>query len=113
MEMKVTGSKSNICSPQGDEHKISLPQLLQRLDVDESGLSEQEAARRLQECGPNVLEETGKESILSKYMRQFRNFFSILLIIGAILSFLGEYLDPGKGNLYIGIALKKQNPTFY
>ena len=105
METKLTGSKSKICSPQGDEHKISLPEFLQRLGVDESGLSEQEAARRLQECGPNVLEETGKESILSKYMRQFRNFFSILLIIGAILSFLGEYLDPGKGNMYIGIAL--------
>ena len=70
-----------------------------------SGLGEQEAARRLQECGPNVLEETGKESILKKYVRQFRNFFSILLTVGAILSFLGEYLDPGKGNVYIGIAL--------
>jgi len=105
METKLTGSKSKICPPQGDEHKIALPEFLQRLGVDESGLREQEAARRLQECGPNVLEETGKESILSKYMRQFRNFFSILLIIGAILSFLGEYLDPGKGNLYIGIAL--------
>jgi sodium/potassium-transporting ATPase subunit alpha len=105
METKFTGSKSKICSPQGDEHKISLPEFLQRLGVDERGLGEQEAARRLLECGHNVLEETGKESILSKYIKQFRNFFSILLIIGAILSFLGEYLDPGKGNLYIGIAL--------
>ena len=105
METKLTDSKSTTCTPQGDEHKISLPEFLQRLGVDENGLSEQEAARRLQEFGPNVLEETGKESILSKYIRQFRNFFSILLIIGAILSFLGEYLDPGKGNLYIGIAL--------
>ena len=101
----MTDSKSTTCSPQGDEHKISLPEFLQRLGVDENGLSEQEAARRLLECGPNVLEETGKESILSKYIRQFRNFFSLLLILGAILSFLGEYLDPGKGNLYIGIAL--------
>ncbi|MDR7664715.1 cation-transporting P-type ATPase [Methanosarcina sp. Z-7115] len=105
MKTKLTGSKSKICSPQGDEHKISLSEFLQRLEVDESGLSEQEAARRLQECGSNVLEETGKESILKKYIRQFRNFFSILLTVGAILSFLGEYLDPGKGNLYIGIAL--------
>jgi sodium/potassium-transporting ATPase subunit alpha len=105
METKLTDSKSKICSPHGDEHKISLSEFLQRLGVDESGLSEQKSARRLQECGPNVLEETEKESILRKYIRQFRNFFSILLIIGAILSFLGEYLDPGKGNLYIGIAL--------
>jgi len=60
----LAGSKSKICSPQGDEHKISLPEFLLRFGIDESGLGEQEAARRLQECGPNVLEETGKESIL-------------------------------------------------
>ncbi len=105
MEKKPAGSNSEICSLQGDEHKIPFSEFLQRLGVDDKGLSEQEAARRLQECGPNVLEETGKESLLISYLRQFRNFFSILLIIGALLSFLGEYLDPGKGNLYIGIAI--------
>lgn len=77
MEKKLTDNKSKICSPQGNEHNISLPEFIQRLGVEETGLSEQEAARRLQECGPNVLEETGKESILKKYVRQFRNFFSI------------------------------------
>ncbi|NYT19182.1 MAG: HAD-IC family P-type ATPase, partial [Methanosarcinales archaeon] len=35
----------------------------------------------------------------------FRNFFSILLITGALLSYSAELLDPGKGNLYIAIAL--------
>ena len=105
MEKKLNDNKSKICSPQGDEHKIPLSEFLQRLGVDESGLSEQEASRRLQECGSNVLEEIGKEGILSKYIRQFRNLFSILLTIGALLSFLGEYLEPGQGNLYIGIAL--------
>ena len=71
----------------------------------ENGLSEQEAARRLKECGANILEETGKESIIKKYLRQFRNLFSILLTVGAILAFIGEYLDPEQGYLYIGIAL--------
>jgi sodium/potassium-transporting ATPase subunit alpha len=52
METKLTGSKSNICSPQGDEHKIFLSEFFQRLEVDESGLGDQEAARRLQKCGP-------------------------------------------------------------
>ena len=52
METKLTDSKSTTCTPQGDEHKISLPEFLQRLGVDESGLSEQEATRRLQEYGP-------------------------------------------------------------
>ena len=63
MGTKLTGSKSKICSPQGDDHSVPLSEFLQRLGVDESGIGEQEAARRLQECGPNVLEEIGKESI--------------------------------------------------
>lgn len=104
-EKRLNDSKNKICSPQGDVHTISLPEFLQRFKADINGLSEQEAARRLQECGPNVLEETGKKSLLKAYLRQFWNFFSILLIIGALLSFLAEYLDPGKGNLYIGIAI--------
>lgn len=105
MKKELAGNKNQICSPQGDEHLISYSEFLQRLGVNENGLSEQEAARRLEECGPNVLEESGKESIFKRYIRQFRNFFSILLTVGALLSFLGEYLDPGQGNLYIGIAL--------
>ena len=105
MEKKLAGNKERICSPQGDEHLIPLSEFLQRLDTGENGLSEQEAVRRLRECGPNILEEAGKESIFKRYIRQFRNFFSILLTVGAILSFFGEYLDPGKGNIYIGIAL--------
>ncbi|AKB76777.1 Sodium/potassium-transporting ATPase, alpha subunit [Methanosarcina horonobensis HB-1 = JCM 15518] len=105
MEKESAGNKNRACSPRGDEHLISLSEFLQRLDVSENGLSEQEAARRLKECGPNVLEEAGKENIFKRYVRQFRNFFSILLTVGAILSFLGEYLDPGQGNIYIGIAL--------
>lgn len=56
-------------------------------------------------CGKNILENIGRESILKKYLKQFRNFFSILLITGALLSYTAERLDPGKGNLYIAIAL--------
>jgi sodium/potassium-transporting ATPase subunit alpha len=105
MEKKLTGSKSKICSPQGNEHTISFAEFLQRFGADINGFSEQEAARRLKEFGLNVLEETGKESLLIAYLRQFWNFFSILLIIGVLLFFLAEYLDPGKGNLHIGIAI--------
>lgn len=105
MEKGLAGTKYGVCSPGGDEHLIPLSDFLQRLEVNENGLSEEEAARRLQKCGPNILEEAGKENILKRYVRQFRNFFSILLIVGAILAFFGEYLDPGQGNIYIGIAL--------
>jgi sodium/potassium-transporting ATPase subunit alpha len=104
-EKELADSSRRLCSPQGDEHSISLQAFLQRLGVDESGLGEKEALIRLEKCGLNILEEIGKESILKRYFRQFWNFFSILLTVGAILSFIAEYLDPGKGNLYIGVAI--------
>ena len=105
MGKNLTGGNGKICSPQGNEHSIPITEFFEELNVDENGLSEQEASSRLKECGANILEETGKESIIKKYLRQFRNLFSILLTVGAILSLIGEYLDPGQGNLYIGIAL--------
>lgn len=105
MGKDLTGGNGEICSPQGNEHSISLQEFLEKLSVEENGLSEQEAASRLKQCGGNILEEIGKESIIKKYLRQFKNLFSILLTVGAILSFIGEYLEPGQGNLYIGIAL--------
>ena len=105
MGKNLTGGNDKICSPQGNEHSVPLSGFLQKLGVDENGLSEQEAVSRLKECGANVLEETGKESVINKYLRQFRNLFSILLTVGSILSYIGESLDPGQGNLYIGVAL--------
>ena len=105
MGKNLTEENNNICFSQGNEHRVSLSELRQKLKFDEKGLSEKEAAQRLTECGDNVLEETGKENIIKKYLRQFKNLFSILLTVGAILSFVGESLDPDKGNMYIGIAL--------
>jgi len=64
MGKNLTGGNGKICSPQGNEHSIPLSGFLQKLGVDENGLSEQEAASRLKECGANILEETGKESII-------------------------------------------------
>ena len=72
---KPNGNKRKLCSLQGDEHSISLQEFLQRLEVDENGLSEQEAAERLKGCGPNILEETGKESILKKVYSAVPKFF--------------------------------------
>ncbi|KGK98552.1 ATPase [Methanococcoides methylutens] len=84
---------------------MSLEEFLKRFDADAEGLTSAEALRRLEVCGKNILENMGSESALKKYLKQFRNFFSILLITGAFLSYTAERLDPGKGNLYISVAL--------
>lgn len=89
----------------GDEHQVSFDELFTRLKSSDAGLSQDEAIKRLTEYGANVLEDTGKESLLYKYLKQFWNFFSILLTVGSLLAFIAEWLSPGQGNLYIGIAL--------
>jgi len=89
----------------GDEHQVSFDELFTRLKSSDAGLRQDEALKRLTEYGANVLEDTGKESLLYKYLKHFWNFFSILLTVGSLLAFIAEWLSPGQGNLYIGIAL--------
>ena len=93
------------CISIGDEHTIGSKELLQRLNTRAEGLSSEEALRRREICGANVLEKKKKESLLKKYFKQYGNFFAILLLFGSALSFIAEYLDPGQGNIFIAIAL--------
>jgi len=76
-------------------HSLTVEEVLQRLDTDpEVGLSEQAAAERLAEVGPNVLPEPPKEGLLVKFVRQFSDFLVILLLVAVVLSAaLGEYKD--------------------
>ncbi len=86
-------------------HKIDISELYTKIGSSEKGLSSNEAQKRMVTHGPNELSANGKESPLVKFLKQFINFFAMLLLFGAGLSFLAEYLDPGQGHLYIAIAL--------
>lgn len=88
-----------------DEHKIHLDELHKRLDSSPQGLSSEEASKRQQKYGFNVLEEKEKQPVIIRFGRHLVNFFALLLWTGAALAFTSEYLSPGEGNLYIGIAL--------
>jgi len=93
------------CTSSGDEHSIKIDEFLDRLNTGAEGLSSEEAARRKEVCGGNILQKKEKETPLKKYLRQYKNFFAILLLFGSALSFTAEYLDPGQGNIFIAIAL--------
>ena len=101
----LMGKMGGLYQPFENVHRMVLDELVEKLETNKNGLTQEEALRRLQSCGPNILSDLGKISPVRMYVKQYKNFFSILLTIGAILSFLAEYLDPGQGNLYIGIAL--------
>jgi sodium/potassium-transporting ATPase subunit alpha len=88
-----------------DQHRIPLVELERRLDCTTAGLDGAEAARRLAEYGSNELRARKETPEIVKFFRQLTNFFALLLIAGSALAFLADYLQPGEGNFYIGVAL--------
>ena len=61
-----------------------------------SGLSSEEASRRLNEYGPNELGETKHTSLAVKFLYQFKSFMIIVLIIAGIISGVVGYMN-GEG----------------
>jgi sodium/potassium-transporting ATPase subunit alpha len=88
-----------------DQHRISLAELEQRLNCTSAGIDNKEATRRLSEYGSNELNVRKDTPEIIKFLRQFSNFFALLLMIGSALAFFADYLKPGEGNFYIGVAL--------
>lgn len=84
---------------------LTSEQVFQALATSESGLTEAEANKRLQEFGPNEIEEVKGPSLLVKFLKQFTHFLAILLWIGAGLAFLSELLHPGGGMPALGFAI--------
>lgn len=58
-----------------------------------TGLSQAEADARLQQYGPNQLEEQVQQSLLKKFLNQFKNFMVLLLLAAAAVSAVTGYLE--------------------
>ena len=86
-------------------HTKSLADVFEKMGSTSSGLSTDEANKRLERHGTNELKVSKGTPEILKFLLQFKNFFAILLIAGGALAMTAEHLDPGKGNLYIAIAL--------
>jgi len=79
--------------------------LLRSLKTSEKGLSNSQVIRRQQEFGPNVLEEAEKKNYLLSYLKEYTQFFAILLEVAAVLSFIADRYAPGQGNNILGYAI--------
>jgi Ca2+-transporting ATPase len=72
---------------QANWHTLSPEQILKQLATpSESGLTSEEAAKRLQTYGPNQLAEAPGVTFWQMLIDQFNNFVVILLIVAAIIS---------------------------
>jgi len=79
---------------QRDWHAMSPDSVVAALDSSETGLDDDEARRRLEEYGENVLQEVGGPNALRLFLRQFANVLVCVLIVAAAVSVaVGEHLD--------------------
>jgi magnesium-transporting ATPase (P-type) len=87
-----------------DWHAVEVGDALTRLDTDaERGLSTEEAARRLQRYGANLLPEGRKHGPVVRFLLQFNNILIyILLASGFIKLMLSLWLDAG---VILGVVL--------
>ncbi len=68
--------------------------LFEAFSTQESGLSAQEAQRRIEKYGANALMESGRKTLFSIIISQFKNLMILVLLAAAVISaFLNEISD--------------------
>ena len=75
-------------------HSLRSDDVLQQLDSSLTGLTTEEARKRLAEHGPNAIIEKKRRSLLSILLGQFADFMIVVLLVAALISgFIGEPQD--------------------
>jgi Ca2+-transporting ATPase len=75
-------------------HALKTEQILKHFEVQENGLTSDEAKRRLEHYGPNQLKEAPRPTFLQMLWEQINNFVVILLIVASVISaLLGDYVE--------------------
>lgn len=69
-------------------YQMSQAQVMKTKETSVEGISGAEAAKRLKQYGPNILEEGKKKSLLQVFGEQFLDLLVIILIIAAVISAL-------------------------
>ena len=77
-----------------DTYKLNIEDALLTFETSNEGLSDEEAAIRLEKYGENKITEGKKKTILGIFLSQFRDLMIwILIVAGVISGFLGEWVD--------------------
>jgi sodium/potassium-transporting ATPase subunit alpha len=85
--------------------QLTAGEALASLNSGPQGLSAGEALNRLNEYGPNRVEEVVRESRVLRFLKEFTHFFALILWLAAALAFLAERIEPGQGMGKIGYAV--------
>ncbi len=86
-------------------YRLTKEQLFKNFGTSENGLGEKEALKRNIEFGDNIIEQKKKKNYIKEYLKQYIEFFPILLEIAGILAFVADHYDPSAGNDILGYAI--------
>ncbi len=86
-------------------HQLSPQEALASLKSTGAGLDSAEAARRLQEFGPNEVEKVSRGPLWQRFLREFTTFFSLILWVAAGLAFFADWSEPGQHMAKVGYAI--------
>jgi magnesium-transporting ATPase (P-type) len=86
-------------------HHLTVAEATASLQSRPEGLPEAEAARRLLEFGPNVVERVRGEPLTLRFLRGFTHFFALILWVAAALALFAEWHYPGQGMGTLGFAV--------
>ncbi|WP_297958475.1 cation-translocating P-type ATPase [uncultured Ruminococcus sp.] len=74
----------------------STDNVLKEVESSASGLTAEEAAKRLEKVGANKLDEPPKPTLLARFLEQFKNPMIIVLIAAAVISAITGIISEGK-----------------
>jgi len=94
MDINSNGDEKR--TPDEAWHALTADDVLRHLEVQDNGLTAEQAERRLNQYGQNQLQEAPRPTFLQMLWGQLNNFVVILLIVASIISaLLGDYIEAG------------------
>jgi P-type Ca2+ transporter type 2C len=94
MSLETESTKNNDVTSSLPWHALTVEATFERLKSTRDGLSSEEAARRLEQFGPNELQASSRVSPWAILLEQFKNVLIVILLVATTLSaFLGHGVE--------------------
>ncbi len=71
-------------------YRLDQESVFKELATSKQGLSKEEAAKRLEQYGPNVIQKVKGRPLILKFLENFYHLFAILLWVATVLSFISK-----------------------
>ncbi len=86
-------------------YNLTKEQLFEQFKTSPEGLTSDEVLKREKEFGKNIIESKKKKNYVKEYLKQYIEFFPILLEVAGVLAFIANYYQPNEGNNILGYAI--------